>query len=81
MQLEMQPYWSAKYLKNVDKLSKPKFGVKEELDVCAPMRDGVKLCMDIVRPDIEGKKFPALLCWSTYGKRVHIVRRDPRPIG
>ena len=77
----MQPYWSAKYLKNVDKLSKPEYGTKEEFDLYAPMRDGVKLCVDIVRPDKEGEKFPTLVAWSSYGKREQTFRRDPRPSG
>ena len=67
--LEMQPYWSAKYLKNVERLSKPEYKVKEEYDVYAPVRDGTKLCMDIFRPDVEGKtgelrcKYVYCNCW------------------
>jgi hypothetical protein len=47
--LQMQPYWSARYLKNIDKLSKPEYKVKEEYDIYAPVRDGTKLCMDVFR--------------------------------
>lgn len=38
-----------------------------ERDVAVPMRDGVKIYVDITRP--EGKeKVPALIAWSAYGK-------------
>ena len=80
--LEMQPYWSAKYLKDVDRLSKPVYKkIKEEKDVYAPVRDGTKLCMDIFRPGVEGEKFPALVAWSCYGKSEQSHRRDPVPAG
>ena len=79
--LQMQPFWSAKYLKNIDKLSKPMFKAKEEKDVYAPLRDGFKLCMDIFRPDAKTGKFPALICWSSYGKSQQSFRRDPVPGG
>jgi len=39
-----------------------------ETDVMAPMRDGVKLATDIVRPRKEGK-FPALLSRTPYSKK------------
>ena len=77
--LEMQPYWSPRYLKNIDKLSKPIYKTKEEKDVCAPVRDGTRLCLDIFRPDAAGKKFPALVAWSCYGKVEQSHRRDPVP--
>jgi predicted acyl esterase len=80
--LEMQPYWSAKYLKNIDRLSKPVYKkIKEEKDVYAPMRDGTRLCVDIFRPDVAGEKFPALVAWSGYGKSEQSHRRDPVPAG
>jgi uncharacterized protein len=79
--LQMQPYWDAKYLKNMDKLSKPEYKVKEEKDVYAPVRDGVKLCLDVFRPDTKNKKFPALIAWSSYGKSEQSYRRDPVPSG
>lgn len=40
-----------------------------ELDVYVPMRDGVKICIDVYRPDAEGK-FPALLAFAVYNKDV-----------
>ncbi len=49
--------------------SKPVYQVKLEKDVCVPMRDGVRLSVDIFRPDAEGK-FPALLAYGQYGKEL-----------
>src|SRR2546426_2640032 len=36
-----------------------------EQDVHVPMRDGVKLCVDVYRPD-TGEKLPALLAFAIY---------------
>jgi predicted acyl esterase len=36
-----------------------------ERDVMVPMRDGVRLCVDIYRPDSPGK-FPALLALARH---------------
>ncbi|MFH1487950.1 MAG: CocE/NonD family hydrolase [Pseudomonadota bacterium] len=47
--------------------SQPIYGIKEEKNVYAEMRDGVKLACDIYRPDAEGK-FPALLGYCPYTK-------------
>jgi len=42
-------------------------GMIFEHDIAVPMRDGVKLYIDVTRP--EGKeKVPALVAWSAYGK-------------
>jgi uncharacterized protein len=40
---------------------------KQGRDVMVPMRDGVKLCVDIYRPDVPGK-FPALLAYAPHNK-------------
>lgn len=32
------------------------------------MRDGVRLALDIYRPEVEGQKFPALLAFDLWGK-------------
>ena len=40
-----------------------------DLDVMVPMRDGVKICADIYRPDATGK-FPALLAFAIYNKDI-----------
>jgi uncharacterized protein len=50
-----------------EKLSPPKYGIKEEKDIYVPMRDGVKLAINVYRPDGPGK-FPALLALSPYVK-------------
>jgi predicted acyl esterase len=39
----------------------------QERDVAVPMRDGVKLSVDVYRPDAPGK-FPALLAFAIYNK-------------
>ena len=38
-----------------------------EKDVAVPMRDGVKICVDIYRPDTT-EKLPALLAFAIYNK-------------
>src|ERR1700730_2568081 len=42
-------------------------GMIAERDVAVPMRDGVKLSIDIYRPD-SSERFPALLAFSIYNK-------------
>jgi uncharacterized protein len=42
-------------------------GMVIERDVAVAMRDGVKLYIDIFRPDKEGK-YPVLVNWGPYGK-------------
>jgi len=49
--------------------SKPIYGIRSEKDVFVSVRDGVKLAVDIFRPDAEGK-FPALLAYGQYGKEL-----------
>ncbi len=58
-------------------LSEPIYKVKTQKDMYAPMRDGVRLCMDIFRPEAEGR-FPALLALSPYGKATQ-RRMLPQP--
>ena len=41
-------------------ISQPQHAVKAEKDVFVKMRDGVRLAVDVYRPDAPGK-FPALL--------------------
>ena len=38
-----------------------------DMDVMVPMRDGVKICVDVYRPEAPGK-FPALLAFAIYNK-------------
>jgi len=42
-----------------------------EYDVAVQMRDGVKIRVDIFRPEKEGK-YPVLIAWSNYGKHVNV---------
>jgi uncharacterized protein len=41
--------------------------IAEQRDVMVPMRDGKRLCIDIYRPDMEGR-FPALLAIAPHNK-------------
>src|SRR6202035_1286475 len=41
--------------------------IARDMDVMVPMRDGVKICIDVYRPDAPGK-FPALLAFAIYNK-------------
>jgi predicted acyl esterase len=42
-----------------------------DYDVAVPMRDGVKIRVDIFRPEKEGN-YPVLIGWSPYGKHVNV---------
>jgi predicted acyl esterase len=42
-------------------------GIVDLRDVMVPMRDGKRLCVDIYRPNIDGK-FPALLAIAPHNK-------------
>jgi predicted acyl esterase len=42
-------------------------GIICEYDVAVTMRDGVKIYVDVLRPEKEGK-YPVLIPWSPYGK-------------
>ena len=44
-------------------------GMIKERDVFVPMRDGVKLCVDVYRPEAK-EKFPALLAFAIYNKDI-----------
>ncbi|MBL0421609.1 CocE/NonD family hydrolase [Ramlibacter sp. AW1] len=43
-------------------------GMLIEWDVGVPMRDGVKIFIDVFRPD-HGQPVPALIAWGPYGKQ------------
>ena len=60
--------------------SQPEYGVKVEENVFVTARDGVKLAVDIYRPDGPGK-FPALLALSPYGKSLQPFDTPPQPFG
>ena len=46
----------------------PAYEIKVEKNVMIPMRDGVRVAVDIYHPDVEGERFPAILCWGEWGK-------------
>ena len=48
-------------------VSQPKYDTILDEDVWVPMRDGVRLAVDIYRPNASGK-FPALLSFWSFGK-------------
>jgi len=58
--------------------SQPVYKIKEEKDVYAKMRDGVKIACDVYRPDSKGK-FPAILTMMPYCKDVQALKIPPRP--
>jgi predicted acyl esterase len=76
--LRQPPYWDYRYLKNVEKLSKPLYEVKKERNVFVAVHDGTKLCLDIFRPDGDGN-FPALVAWGGYGKELQSMDISPQP--
>ena len=57
-------------------------GIVRELDVVVPMRDGVKLALDVYRPDAPGR-FPALLAFGGHPKHIQgpdfAVATPPQP--
>src|SRR4030042_1471979 len=52
--------------------SQPVYGVKAKETIMVPMRDGVRLAVDVYRPDARGK-FPALLALCVYGKDLQVL--------
>jgi putative CocE/NonD family hydrolase len=61
--------------------SEPVYGVVVARDVMVPMRDGVRLAMDIYRPARDGEPlpgpFPAILGRTSYGKAADWLWVDP----
>ncbi len=54
------------------------YRVKPKETIMVPMRDGVRLAVDVYLPDAEGK-FPALLAMSGYGKDLQALPLMPQP--
>jgi predicted acyl esterase len=42
-------------------------GMIIEYDVAVTMRDGIKIYIDVYRPEAEGE-YPPIICWGPYGK-------------
>lgn len=49
-------------------IAQPTYEIKVEKDIMVPLRDGVRIAVDVYRPDVEGERFPAILCWGEWGK-------------
>src|SRR5512146_273676 len=62
------------YPEQLVRAPEPPAGAKLEGNVLVPMRDGVRLAVDIYRPEKEGR-YPALLSLSPYMK--DIQRKPP----
>jgi predicted acyl esterase len=60
-------------------ISQPQYGVKVEKDIFVPVRDGVRLAVNIYRPDASGK-FPALFAMGGYGKELQEELIPPQPL-
>jgi putative CocE/NonD family hydrolase len=60
-------------------ISQPKYGIKVERDICVPMRDGVRLSVNVFCPDARGK-FPALLAIGAYGKELQECLIPPQSL-
>lgn len=71
-------YWDKRYVKNLDKLSKPKYTVEVEENVPIKMRDGVTIYADIYSP-AELDEAPILLAWAAYGKTMQVMKRGALP--
>jgi uncharacterized protein len=50
-------------------LSAPEYAMTQDDDVAVPMRDGINLLADVVRPDAPGK-FPVLIAASPYPRQI-----------
>ncbi|MFC2012121.1 CocE/NonD family hydrolase [Chloroflexota bacterium] len=50
-------------------------GMIIEYDIAVPMRDGIKIYIDVFRPEIEGK-YPVIIGWGPYGKHGRIKYSD-----
>lgn len=73
-------YWDTRYTKNLKDLSKPVYGIIEELDVPMVLSDGTRLSVDIYRPCADPTElFPALVAWAAYGKSMQALKRGAIP--
>lgn len=58
--------------------SEPEYEIQNDWDLELPMRDGVRLLLDVYRPRRPGATFPALCSFSPYTRQ---LQRDSAPIG
>lgn len=66
--------------KKAKPVSQPKYGMIVEKDVMVTARDGVRLAVDVFRPDAPGK-FPGLFTISVYGKDTQLFPTPPQEFG
>jgi predicted acyl esterase len=71
-------YWDKRYVKNLDKLSKPIYTMEIEHDVEIVLRDGCKIYADVYHP-AEIENAPVLLAWSPYGKEMQATQHGAIP--
>ncbi len=50
--------------------SEPRYAVSADYEVRIPLRDGVRLAADVIRPSAAGMKFPALVTASVYTRQL-----------
>src|SRR6195256_944068 len=50
-------------------LSQPQYQMVRDDDVTVPLRDGVRLLADVIRPQVDGR-FPALIAASPYPRQI-----------
>lgn len=56
-------------------LSKPEFAVKVESNVRVPMRDGIELAAEVIRPAPEGN-YPVILVRTPYGRKPSAIEGE-----
>lgn len=62
-----------------ESISQRKYSIKAEKDVYVPVRDGVRLAVNVYRP-VPPRKFPALLAMGDYGKELQELLIGPQPL-
>ena len=58
--------------------SVPRYTIQNDWNQAVAVRDGVKLLLDVYRPNMPGEKFPALCSFSPYTRQ---LQRDSAPYG
>jgi predicted acyl esterase len=58
-------------------VSKREYGIIAERNIRIPMSDGIKIVVDVFRPDVNNKKFPALVAMSAFNKDMQSARVWP----
>src|SRR4029434_1058871 len=50
--------------------SEPRYATYADYEARIPMRDGIKLAADVIRPSAAGMRFPALVTTSVYTRQL-----------